>query len=391
MSRATRRTIRSRAPTDMSGTRVDVPYVRPTLPPFDTLAPDLERIISSGQLTKGPFAREYEAALADRLGVRNVIATSSCTIGLALLYRAVRIDGPVVVPSFTFMATVNALVWAGGTPVFVDVDAASWTLDPEKVDDACSSDVSAIVGVPVFGTPCANDRLAEIASRRGVDLLYDSAHGVGSSFHGVPLGRFGRAEVFSTTPTKTLVTGEGGFITTDDDDLAEELRMLIEYGNDGGFDTYVPGLNGRLPEISALIGLRMLDELDRAMERRLQIVATYANAFRDVDGLTLQVVPEGCVSSFKDFTVLVGDRFGRTRDGLHAYLAEQGVQTKRYFCPVVHRQRPYRSLGSEGMLPVTERLEREALSLPLWSAMTSDQIDHVIGSVLTAARTGSHR
>lgn len=381
--------IRSRVPIDMSRTRLDVPYVRPTLPPFSTLAPDLETIISSGQVTKGRFVREYEAALADRLGVRNVIATSSCTIGLALLYRALRIDGPVLVPSFTFMATVNALVWAGGTPVFVDVDPESWTLDPEKVEEAWSTDIRAIVGVPVFGAPCANDRLAAIASRRGVDLLYDSAHGVGSSFLGVPLGRFGRAEVFSTTPTKTLVTGEGGFITTDDDDLAGELRMLIEYGNDGEFDTYLPGLNGRLPEISALIGLRMLDQLDRAMERRLQIVATYAKAFRNVDGLVLQSVPEGCVSSFKDFTVLIGDDFGQTRDELCASLAEQGVQTKRYFCPVVHRQRPYRSLGYEGMLPVTERLERQALSLPLWSAMTSDHVDHVIGSVLTAARSGS--
>lgn len=374
----------------MSRTRVDVPYVRPTLPPFSTLAPDLESIITSGQLTKGRFVREYEAALADRLGVRNVIATSSCTIGLALLYRALGIGGPVLVPSFTFMATVNALSWTGGTPVFVDVDPESWTLDPEKVDEAWSSDVRAIVGVPVFGAPCANDRLAEIASRRGVDLIYDSAHGVGSSFHGAPLGRFGRAEVFSTTPTKTLVTGEGGFVTTDDDNLADELRMLIEYGNDGGFDTYVPGLNGRLPEISALIGLRMLEQLDETLERRLQIVATYSDAFRSVDGLVLQSVPEGCTSSFKDFTVLIDDAFGQTRDELYATLAEQGIQTKRYFCPVVHRQRPYLSLGFEGTLPVTERLERQALSLPLWSGMTSDHIDHVIGSVL-AARTAPPR
>ncbi len=375
----------------MAGIRMDIPYVRPSLPRFAELASDLEQIISSGRLTKGETVRQYEEALSKRLAVKNVVATSSCTIGLTLLYRALDINGPVIVPSFTFMATVNALIWAGGTPTFVDVDPLTWTLDVAGVEQALSSEIQAIVGVPVFGSPCDNAGLESIAASSATPLLFDSAHGVGSSYRGVPLGGFGRAEVFSTTPTKTLVTGEGGFVATNDDELANELRILIEYGNDGAFDTRSPGLNGRLPEISALIGLRMLDILDELLERRAHIVASYTKGLEDIDGLALQHVREECVSSFKDYTITIDEQSGNSRDRLATDLAAMGVQTKRYFSPVVHRQGPYRSLGYDGKLPVTERLERQALSLPIWSGMKDDEIAYVIDAVRSALALGSQR
>jgi dTDP-4-amino-4,6-dideoxygalactose transaminase len=368
----------------MSRTRMQIPYVRPSLPEFAAIAPDIERIIASGQLTKGQIVQDYEESLARRLHVRNVIATSSCTIGLALLYRALEITGPVIVPSFTFMATVNALTWAGGTPVFVDVDPGTWTIDPQAVESAMSPEVRGIVAVPVFGSPCDVGSLQQVADRHGVPLVYDSAHGVGSFHEGTPLGGFGRAEAFSTTPTKTLVTGEGGFVTTNDDELAALVRMLVEYGNDGSFDTRLPGLNGRLPEISALIGLRMLDDLDALLERRAEIVATYRSELGSIDGVTLQHVRDGCVSSYKDFTITIGTGAGATRDEVAARLGDDGIQTKRYFVPVVHRQTPYRGAGYEGKLPVTERLEREALSLPLWSGMTDDEVGYVVDGVRRA-------
>jgi dTDP-4-amino-4,6-dideoxygalactose transaminase len=365
---------------------MEVPYARPSLPTFSALASDIERIITSGRLTKGPVVEQYEQSLARRLNVRHVIATSSGTVGLALLYRAHETTGPVIVPSFTFMATVNALAWAGGIPVFVDVDPETWTIDSERVERALTPDVRAIVAVPVFGSPCDNEGLRAIADAAGIPLLFDSAHGVGSFYMGQPLGSFGRAEVFSTTPTKTLVTGEGGFVATDDDDLADAMRSLIEYGNDGHFDTRSPGLNGRLPEISALIGLRMLDQLDELLRRRAAIVASYQEALREIDGIGLQSVRDGCVSSYKDFTVLVDEASGWSSDGLAADLSEVGIQTKRYFSPVVHQQTPYRSLGFAGKLPVTERLEHQALSLPLWSGMSEEMITYVIDAIVSSAR-----
>jgi dTDP-4-amino-4,6-dideoxygalactose transaminase len=366
---------------DQRDLQMNIPYVRPSLPDFAAIAPDIEHIMTSGQLTKGPIVAQYEQSLAERLNVRNVIATSSCTIGLALLYRALEINGPVIVPSFTFMATVNALVWAGGSPVFVDVDPLTWTIDPEAVEAAMSPAVRGIVAVPVFGSPCDVDRLQKIADRHAIPLVYDSAHGMGSFHEGTPLGRFGRAEAFSTTPTKTLVTGEGGFVTTNDDELASLMRVLVEYGNDGSFDTRLPGLNGRLPEISALIGLRMLDGLDTLLERRAEIVATYRSELGEIEGVTLQRVRDGCVSSYKDFTITIDPRTGATRDALAARLSDDGIQTKRYFSPVVHRQTPYRGADYEGKLPVTERLESEAISLPLWSGMTDDEVDYVVKAV----------
>lgn len=363
-----------------------IPYVRPSLPDAATIVRDVEQIFASGRLTKGPVVREYEEALAQRLGVRHVVATSSCTVGLALLYKALGIQGAVITPSYTFMATVNALVWAGGTPVFVDVDRDSWTLDPKSVEESLTPEIEAIVAVPVFGVPCDVESLQALADRARIPLVFDSAHGVGSYRNGLPLGGFGRAEVFSTTPTKTLVTGEGGFITTNDNELAENLRIFVEYGNDGSFDTLLPGLNGRLPEISAVIGLRMLDILDDLLKRRRKIVTAYREQLAETEGLRLQHVPPGCVSSYNYFTFMVDENFGLSRDELAEHLAERGIETKKYFWPSVHRHRPYRGLGYEGKLPVTERLEREALSVPLWSGLSDEEVEYVVTAVLSAAR-----
>lgn len=346
--------------------------------------PDIERVLSSGRMTKGALVRRYEAALAERLQVSHVVATASCTTGLALVYRALGLEGKVVVPSFTFMATVHAVVWAGGTPVFVDVDEATFAIDPQAVAEAMTPDVVGIVAVPVFGVPCDVTALEKIADDHGVPLVFDSAHGVGSSYDGRPLGAGGRAEVFSTTPTKTLVTGEGGFVATDDASLAGSLLSLIEYGNDGSFDCDVPGLNGRLAEINAAIGLQGLQRLDTVLAGRRRVASRYRDGLSRVAGIRCQHVPDNCQSSYKDFTVVVENEFPLTRDELRAFLTSRGIDTRTYFVPSVHRQRCYRPLGYEGKLPVTEDLEKRVLSLPMWSRMTGEQADATVEAIAEA-------
>lgn len=363
-------------------TPVTVPYMRPGLADPALIARDIESILRSRVLTKGKVVRAYEEALEDRLRVRNVIATANCTIGLALLYKALGLSGIVIVPSYTFMATVHAVVWAGARPVFADVDPETWTLDPQSVLRAITPDLAAIVAVPIFGASGDNQTLEHIASEANVDLLFDSAHGIGSTYRGVPLGGNGKAEVFSTSPTKVLVTGEGGLVSTNDDALASEIRALVEYGNDGQFDSIAPGLNGRLSDIHAAIGLRNLEILDELLERRWALVDQYKRMLQNEPGIVLQRITLGDTSSYKDFTILITDDFGLSADELASLLSRSfGIETKRYFSPAVHRQRPYREIKGQP-LPVTEKLERQAISLPLWPGLSPENVEYVCESLL---------
>lgn len=361
-----------------------IPYTRLELPDADLVAADVAEIIRSGQLTKGHRVAQYEQALATRLGVRHVIATASCTTGLMALFRALGLDGPVIVPSFTFMATAHAVVWAGGTPVFADVDERTFTLDPASVEAALTPETRAIVGVPVFGTPCDVEGLQAVADGAGIPLLFDSAHGVGSFIHGAALGGNGVAEVFSTTPTKTLVTGEGGFVATDHDGLAGSLRRIIEYGNDGSYDSTTPGLNGRLSEVHAAIGLRALAELDRIFAHRQLVVACYRQLLAGLPGIRIQEVPPGCASSYKDFTIVIEDDFGPDRDETARRLEAEVIETRKYYYPAVHRQRPYAAHPPTVPLPVTERLEGRVLSLPIGPGITECEAVRVVEALARA-------
>lgn len=356
---------------------MDIPYMRPTIPDPSLIAQDIEKILASGILTKGPVVRRYEEALAERLGVRNVVATANCTIGLVLLFKALNLNGPVITPSYTFMATVHALRWVGAEPIFADIDPNTWTLDPASVEDRLTEETQAIVGVPVFGAPCDTAKLQELADAAGIPLLFDSAHGVGSSCGGNPLGGNGTAEAFSTSPTKALVSAEGGFVTTNDDELARTLRTLIEYGNDGSLDSVLVGLNGRLSEVHAAIGLRCLEALNPTLAERSELVAQYREALESVAGITFQDIPPGCVSSYKDLTILITDDFGCSRDEVARSLLKSGIHTKKYFDPPVHRQQAYRSEAQMPNLPVTDRVAGRALSLPLGSGLAKNAVSYV--------------
>ncbi|NNC75916.1 MAG: DegT/DnrJ/EryC1/StrS family aminotransferase [Acidimicrobiia bacterium] len=357
-----------------------VPYARPALPDADLIADDVREIVASRWLTKGPFVGRYEEALSKRLAVPNVVATSSCTVGLAYLYRTLGFQGEVILPSFTFLATATALSWAGGTPVFVDIDPDTLTVDPEAVAAAVTPRTTGIIGVHVFGV-AVDPSVDEIAVNAGVPLVFDAAHGVGSSCGGKSLAMRGTASAFSTTPTKTLITGEGGFVTTGDDELAARIRILNEYGNDGSYDTITPGLNGRMPETSAAIGIRSLEMLDDVLEARWTVVDGYRERLSDLEGIRTQTVPEGCRASYKDFTIIVEDAFGTSRDDLASGLSELGIDTRPYFSPAVHRHRAYQDLGFVGSLPVTEDIEHRVLSLPLWVGMGDAEIDEVVAGI----------
>lgn len=357
-----------------------LPLVRPSLGDEPELLARFAGILASGTLTNGPTVRELEEAVASRLGVAHVVAVASCTSGLALTLQALDARGPVVMPSFTFAASAHAVVWAGGTPVFADVREDSLTLDPSAAAQAFAdlpSGATAMTATHVYGTPCHTEELQSLAESVGVPLVYDAAHGLGSVHNGCPVGNFGAAEVFSLSPTKVVVAGEGGLVATNDAGLAQTIRLGRDYGNPGDYNCIFPGLSARMSELHAATALHSLALLDQHLVRRRELVDLFWRELDGVSGLRGPRVQPGDVSTYKDLTLVVDHEVcGLTASELGRALAMEGIDSRRYYYPPIHRQRAYDDLPRRD-LPVTDRLSQDVLSPPLWSQMHDDQITAV--------------
>lgn len=360
-----------------------LPLTTVVVPDRERLDERLRAILDSGMLTAGPTVRELEETVAELLQVPHVVAVASCTTGLMLALQAVDATGPVVMPSFTFSATAHAASWAGGRPVFADIDPVSLTLNPEDVTGRLDG-ARALMATHIYGTPCQVEQIDKIAAAAGLPVVYDAAHALGSSRAGTPIGGFGAAEVFSMTPTKVAPAGEGGLVATRDADLAEHVRLARNYGNPGDYNCRFPGLNARMSELHAAVGLASLSELPERIERRNELVRLFASKIDGVSGLRIPAVDAGDVSTYKDLTLVVDEeQYGMDVPALAATLRFEGVDTRRYFYPPVHRQDAYAHLGQPPELPVTDELAPRVLTLPLWSHMT-DRTVAVLADLVAA-------
>jgi dTDP-4-amino-4,6-dideoxygalactose transaminase len=360
-----------------------VPISRPVLPRDGELSQSVEKMFESGVITKGHHLRNFEEMLADHLGVKHAVAVSNCTSGLMLTYKLLGLQGDVVVPSFTFMATVGALRWAGLRPVFADIDPMSMNLDPIAAEAAITSRTTAIVAVHNSGNPAEIVELQEVADRHGLRLIFDAAHGFGSSWQGRPIGAQGDAQVFSASPTKLVVAGEGGIVATNDGDLADKVRIGREYGNQGDYDCAFAGLNARMPEFNALLGQYSLRNLEAAVRHRNELADLYRLRLRQVPGVGFQEVRRGNRSSYKDFSVTIDpDVFSLTRDELALALGAENIDTRKYYEPPVHRQSAYREYALPNLaLPNTELLASRVLCLPIWSDMDVSVASRICSAV----------
>ncbi|MGH9113629.1 MAG: DegT/DnrJ/EryC1/StrS family aminotransferase [Acidimicrobiales bacterium] len=354
-----------------------LPFFRPAKPPLARvmarLAPSYER----GVLTNGPLVREFEEAVAARLGVPHVVAVASCTSGLMLVLQALSKPGTAaVMPSFTFSATAHAAAWAGAVPRFTECDLTTCQID---VDDAKSrlDGASVLVATHVFGSPCTPEVVEELGRSAGIAVVFDAAHGFGATRAGRPLGTFGDAEVFSLSPTKPMTSGEGGLVALRDGALAERVRLGVDYGNPGDYDTRFAGLNARMSELHAAVGLESLVELDEHLAVRRGLAARYRTELADVPGISPQVVDSRDQSTYKDFTVIVDDaELGLDRAAVVRALKAEGIDTRPYFWPPVHRQQAYAHLDT-GELAATDWVAGRVVSLPLWRDMPPGSVEAV--------------
>lgn len=352
-------------------------FAKPLTPPLDAVVARLAPSYEAGQLTSGALVRELEDAVAERLDVRAVVAVNSCTSGLMLTLRSLGITGDVVIPSFTFAASAHAVAWNGLTPRFAECDPHAFQLDvadaTTRVDGA-----GAILATHIFGAPAAAESLVALGVDRSIPVVFDAAHAFGATRAGRPIGGFGAAEVFSLSPTKLVVAGEGGIVATNDPDLAALVRLGRDYGNPGDYDMRYVGLNARMSELHAAVALESFAGLDAHLATRRALAARYVEGLTQLPGVLPQVVADGDESTYKDLTVIFDPAaFGLDREQVVAALRAEGIDTRRYFHPPIHQQQAYADSPAVD-LPVTDDVADRVLSLPMFGELREDEVDRVV-------------
>jgi dTDP-4-amino-4,6-dideoxygalactose transaminase len=325
----------------------------------------------------GPLVKEFEAAIAEFLGVRNCICVCNATIGLEIAIRAAALTGEVIVPSYTFVATAHALQWQEITPVFCDIDPATHNLDPQKIERLITPRTSAILATHVWGRPSAVEALTEIAERRGLKLMFDAAHAFGCSHHGRMIGGFGLAEVFSFHATKFLNSFEGGAITTNDDALAGKIRLMTNFGFSGYDNVIHLGTNGKMTEVCAAMGLTNLESIEDLVAVNRRNHQAYGEGLAEIPGLILMPYDSTERCNYQYVVVEVDPALaGTCRDRIVEALHACNVLARKYFWPGCHRMEPYRSLQPNAhlLLPETERVSANVIVLPTGQSIDEQAI-----------------
>lgn len=332
---------------------------------------------------RGQLVEQFEQELAEYLGVKHCISMCNGTIALEIAIRALDLKGEVIVPSLTFVATAHALQWQEITPVFCDVDPVTLCIDPKEVERHITPKTTGIIGVHVYSHPCDVAALQEIADRRNIKLMFDAAHAFGCSLNDTKIGSFGDCEVFSFHATKFFNSFEGGAVATNNDELAEVIRLMKNFGFLGADRVGHVGTNGKMTEVCAAMGLTNLRSIDQFLATNLRNYEVYAEELSTIPGVKMRrccdcsTPREYSWQSNKQYVLMeVTAEFPLSRDELMEKLHRENILARRYFWPGCHKMEPYKSLQPNAgmMLPVTEDVLERLLLLPTGEAIDVDKI-----------------
>jgi len=352
---------------------------RPNIPDRERLLTRFNDLLDRRWLTNGgSYLEEFEGRLAELSRAPHVVAMCNATLALETTVQALGWQGEVIMPSFTFIATAHAVRWRGLSPVFCDVDPQTHNLDPRQVEAAITSRTSGIIGVHVWGRPCAIEPLQQIAQRHGLGLIFDAAHALGCTSQGRPIGGFGDAEVFSFHATKVVNTFEGGAVATNSRALAERLSQMRDFGFAEEDRVSVLGTNAKMSEISAAMGVGGLESLPAWCDVNRRNYLEYRSQLGGLPGLEVIPYDDAEQNNYQYVVVNVDrDQAGISRDEVRDVLRAENVLARRYFFPGCHRMEPYRSERAESAtaLPVTEWLTERVLALPTGTAIGRREIE----------------
>lgn len=370
------------------------PFMRPTLPELSQVVLEYQSAYRNGVVTNSELVARLESAVAERLRVKHCIAVSSCTSGLMLVLNALGLQGEVILPSFTFFATGHAVLWNGLKPVFANSETDTWNISPADVEKRITEATSAILAVHLYGNPCDVTALEAIARRHHLKLVFDAAHAFGSEYRGIPIGSFGDAEVFSLSPTKLLVAGEGGLVTTNDVTLAAAVRAMRNYGDEGAYNPKWLGINARMTEFNAALALSGLPLMDAKIRRRNFIARMYTELLSSLPGIRFQQIHADDTHTYKDYSIqLIPQTLGISRERLAEALLAENVPTKKYFHPPLHQQFLYSKFYNRDTndLSQTEYISDGILSLPIYESLPDQTVAAVAETIQHIVRSARER
>jgi len=351
---------------------------QPLLPDIEEMENMIKLIWQSNQLSNnGKMVKTLEKELTEFLGCDYLSVFSNGTVALQLACRLLRLTGEVITTPFTFSATVHSLKWSNIEPVFCDIDKSTYNINPELIEPLITEHTTAIMPVHVFGNPCDVDRIQQIADKYGLKVLYDAAHAFGVKINDKPISSFGDISMFSFHATKIFHTLEGGALTFKDPYLKERADSLRNFGI-REFDSVVePGTNGKLNEVQASVGILLLKEVEKEIERRKEITNLYRSLLENAPGIALGKDMEGVSHNYPYMSIRVDKgEFGLGRDELYEKLKEYNVIARRYFYPICSNFQCYSDLpsASKSRLPVANEVADTILSLPLNGRMTESDV-----------------
>ena len=353
---------------------------QPYLPPLEEFIPYLEKIWESKILTNGgPFHEQLEIALCEFLGVEHIALFTNGTIALVTALQALRITGEVITTPYSFVATSHSLLWNGIKPVFVDIDPNTLNLDPEKIEAAITPQTTAIMPVHCYGHPCNVKAIQKIADNYNLKVIYDAAHAFGVQDEQGSILRYGDLSVLSFHATKVFNTFEGGAIVCPDAKTKTRIDQLKNFGHVGEVTVVAPGINGKMSEFNAALGLLQLKHIDKALSQRNEIDCAYRDRLKGVKGIRCLDDSGEKVSNYSYFPILVEPDYPFSRDELNQKLKENGIHPRRYFYPLISNYPMYRGLLSANCenLPFATAVSRQILCLPIYPDLNLRVVDEI--------------
>ncbi len=370
-----------------NGTPQAAPMVyvtQPSLPPLEEFIPYLEQIWTSRKLANnGPFHQQLEQALCEYLGVPYISLFTNGTIALVTALQAHRITGEVITTPYSFVATAHSLLWNGIKPVFVDIHPDTLNLDPAKIEAAITPQTTAIMPVHCYGHPCDVDRIEAIADNYGLKVIYDAAHAFGVQWRGQSVLAHGDLSVLSFHATKVFNTFEGGAIISPDAKTKRRIDHLKNFGFVDEVTVVAPGINGKMSEFNAALGMVQLRHIDAALQKRKAIDARYREGLANVPGVRCLGDAGETRANYAYFPILIEPAYPLARDHLYQMLKERGIYARRYFHPLISEFPMYKALPSASAenLPVARLAASQVLCLPIYPDLEMDVVDRIIGLI----------
>jgi dTDP-4-amino-4,6-dideoxygalactose transaminase len=350
---------------------------QPIIPDFDRFTSYLRIAFAERRFTNnGPLLSLLELRLRELVAARNLILVSNGTIALQLALQALGVKGEVITTPFTFCATTHAIVWAGAQPVFVDINPHNLTIDPAQIEAAITPRTEAILGVHVYGRICDVEAIQKIADKHSLAVVYDAAHSFNAAFRGTPIGHFGNAVAYSFHATKMFHTGEGGAIETSSSELAEKLRGLRNFGIESEDSITQCGTNAKMSELSAAMGLAVLDKIGEEGRARSALREVYNDVLASVSGISLFPGPEDSATDIYYIIRFHPDN-ARLRDQAQAQLKARGVLARKYFYPLTSDASFGYSQPQDAAIPVARQASRDVLALPFHSGVSKGDVENI--------------